>query len=251
MNKHNHTTTEWFASWFDSPYYHMLYRNRNEQEANDFIHTLMAHINLPTSNHVLDLACGKGRHSRTLAALGYQVTGMDLSSESIAHAQSLSPSNNPAFKVHDMRQPFGTSQYALVLNLFTSFGYFNNPEENNLVLCNIFDALTSGGRLVIDFLNPGYVTENLVPAEQDEFNHVTFSITRCIEDGFVRKHIRVTDAVNGVDASFMEQVQLFEREELTNMLRLAGFQVNEVFGNYQLGQWEQQSPRTIIIAKKP
>lgn len=251
MNNIRHTDQEWFASWFDSPYYHMLYRNRNEQEATAFIQLLMHQLRHPVSGRILDLACGKGRHSRTLSALGYTVTGMDLSKESIQHAQQISLGGNPNFKVHDMREPFGIAEYSLVLNLFTSFGYFDKSEENEKVLGNIFNALLPEGLVVIDFLNPDYVVANLIPIEQDEYQDVTFSIRRRIESGFVFKDISVNDSANAVDHTYTERVQLFSKNELSVMLTKFGFVVQEVYGNYQLGMWSESSPRTIIIAQKP
>ncbi|MFT4943871.1 MAG: 2-polyprenyl-3-methyl-5-hydroxy-6-metoxy-1,4-benzoquinol methylase, partial [Flavobacteriales bacterium] len=79
--------TSWYASWFDSPYYHILYKDRDDSEAADFMRRLTHYLELDTDAKILDLACGKGRHSRHLSTLGYDVTGVDLSEESINYAK--------------------------------------------------------------------------------------------------------------------------------------------------------------------
>ena len=79
--------SDWFHDWFNSPYYHLLYRHRDEQEAAAFIERLIGHLQPPPGSRMLDVACGKGRHAVQLARHGFEVTGIDLSEESIAFAQ--------------------------------------------------------------------------------------------------------------------------------------------------------------------
>jgi SAM-dependent methyltransferase len=240
---------EWFASWFDSEWYHLLYRNRNDQEAEAFLMRLLEHLSLPKKTPVLDLACGKGRHCRTLYAAGYQVTGLDLSENSIQQAISDSP-DEIQFGVHDMRQPFGENEYDAVFNLFTSFGYFDTPDDNLLVLKNIHSALKENGILVLDFLNPVFVEKTLIPEATDDSNNVHFSIHRYIQDGFVFKEISVNDYNTEKSGKFTERVQLFNKEELTTMLVNTGFAVEQVFGTYSLDEFTNDAPRTILIARK-
>ena len=127
------TTNEWFAGWFDSPYYHLLYRHRDHEEAAAFIDALMQALQPKPDDHILDLACGAGRHSNYLANKGYTVTGLDLSKESIARAKA-NAADNVSFGVADMRQLDAKAEYDLVLNLFTSFGYFEDFDDNLRVL---------------------------------------------------------------------------------------------------------------------
>jgi 2-polyprenyl-3-methyl-5-hydroxy-6-metoxy-1,4-benzoquinol methylase len=98
-------TSNWFTSWFDSPYYHVLYKERDELEAQLFMDNIVHYLNLPEEAKILDLACGKGRHSIYLNQMGYNVTGADLSSNSIAIA-SLNENETLRFVEHDMRIPF-------------------------------------------------------------------------------------------------------------------------------------------------
>ena len=86
MNERAQAQT-WYSSWFDTPYYHLLYKNRDEQEAKAFIDLLCQYLNLPAGSLALDLACGKGRHAKVMAENGLNVTGLDLSPGSIAEAR--------------------------------------------------------------------------------------------------------------------------------------------------------------------
>ena len=78
---------EWFAEWFDTSYYHILYQNRNDEEAKRFIQALLGVLKLTPNSSLLDLACGKGRHAVTLNSSGHRVLGVDLSAQSIAAAK--------------------------------------------------------------------------------------------------------------------------------------------------------------------
>ena len=153
--------TSWFASWFDSPYYHVLYKDRDDSEAADFMDRLTQYLHLHPSSKILDLACGKGRHSRYLSSLGYDVTGVDLSTQSITYAKKFEK-ENLKFAVHDMCLPYKNAAFNTVFNLFTSFGYFDNEEDNLRTIKAIKANLSSNGLAVIDFLNVCYVASNLV-----------------------------------------------------------------------------------------
>ena len=124
-------TQNWFASWFDTPYYHILYKERNYREAQIFMDNLTHYLNLPEKAKVLDLACGKGRHAIYLNQLGFEVIGADLSENSIAEA-SKNSNSSLQFQVHDMREKFD-DQFDAIFNLFTSFGYFDDLAERALV----------------------------------------------------------------------------------------------------------------------
>ena len=110
----------WFKDWFNSPYYHILYGSRNEAEANRFIQNIANLLQFKKDELALDLACGKGRHSRELASHALNVYGIDLSEESIKAASKLS-CHNLQFEIHDMRKVYKQNYFDYVFNLFTSF----------------------------------------------------------------------------------------------------------------------------------
>lgn len=238
--------TPWFASWFDSNFYHTLYQHRDETEAERFIQSLVAHLSPAPGTRVLDLACGRGRHARQLHSLGMQVLGVDLSPASIADANK-EAKDGLAFKVQDMRDPF-PGKFGLILNLFTSFGYFENTSDNRKVLENVAEALEPNGVFVLDFMNVEKVLRNLVPAESKEMDGVFFEISRALEDGVIVKRIHVND--NGMHEDYAERVQALGRDELEEMMMAAGLELTETWGGYDGAAFDPaHSDRLVMFAR--
>lgn len=239
---------DWFATWFNSPYYHILYKNRNLQEAEAFVNALVSHLNLPHGARALDLACGKGRHSLHLYQKGFEVIGIDLSEESIAQAK-LSERNGLAFFEHDMRSLYWTQHFDLVVNLFTSFGYFHNKEDDQKTISSVADSLKRGGLFVIDFMNATKVKANLVAYEEKTIDNVKFQITRVVENGVIIKRIHLIDG--DIELDFEEQVDALELADFEDYLNTAGLELVSTFGDYNLNAFNaQNSDRLILVAKK-
>lgn len=152
---------EWFNNWFNSPYYHLLYHHRNDTEATAFIERLIAYLQPATRSKILDVACGKGRHSKAFADMGFDVTGIDLSPESIAEAQQFEH-EYLHFYTHDMRLPFWINYFDIAVNLFTSFGYFKTQREHNNAIRSITQSLQPKGIFIIDYLNVHFEELNFV-----------------------------------------------------------------------------------------
>jgi SAM-dependent methyltransferase len=240
--------TEWFESWFDSPYYHILYQNRDEEEASRFVARLMDQIQLPAGSHILDLACGKGRHSVFLHSLGYQVLGVDLSENSICLAKN-QEQEGLRFSVGDMREPQGHTSFDLVVNLFTSFGYFGSEAENERTLRAISESLKPCGQLVIDFMNTTRILEQLVPEAEIDRGGIHFSIRKHLKNGIIHKSIRFID--HGKDWAFEEKVQALTEADFRRLFEKTGFQVVHLSGNYELGPYlPNQSDRMVFFLKK-
>ncbi len=241
------SSADWFAAWFDSPFYHKLYAHRDEDEADRFIQILIKKLKLVPGSRVLDLACGAGRHARVMHSLKMDVTAIDLSVNSIRRARALSP-EAIRFEVADMRTFSLHNDYDAIFNLFTSFGYFERVEENEKVLDSVVRHLSERGLFVMDYLNAHKVMRDLVPEEQVEREGVNFHIRRECRDGFVLKHITFTGD-KGVQ-QFTERVQLFSVQELERMLKTAGLKVLHTYGDYELNSFiKHESPRLILITQ--
>lgn len=239
---------EWFKTWFDSPYYHQLYKDRNDEEAQALLRNLLAKINPPPNAKILDVACGRGRHSRYLNSLGYDVTGTDLSKASIDWAKQFE-NEKLHFLVKDMRDKIENAQFNCIFNLFTSFGYFNDREDNIKVLQSAYSMLNDKGCFVIDFLNVSKIVANLVKKEEKEVDGLRFSIKRKVRDGIILKEISFKD--RGSKFHFAEQVQAFKLSDFEEMLNKAGFIIKSTFGNYKMYNFDEEiSDRLIIISKK-
>ncbi|MBT8309012.1 MAG: class I SAM-dependent methyltransferase [Flavobacteriaceae bacterium] len=243
MTKH---TKHWYASWFDTPFYHILYKDRDKEEANAFMANLTAYLNLPEKGTILDLACGKGRHAVYLNSIGYDVTGVDLSENSIAFAKQFE-NETLRFEVHDMCKPY-PKQFDAVFNLFTSFGYFENEEDNLSTIKAIKDELNETGFGVIDFMNSNYVIENLVPENTKTIEGIAFHQKRYEKGGFIIKDIDFTH--EDEDYQFTEKVRAFTLSDFQELFDKAGTTLLDIFGDHKLNAFnEATSERLIMIFK--
>ena len=236
----------WFSTWFDTPYYHILYKNRNDEEAQAFMDNITHYLNMPENGTILDLACGKGRHSIYLNQLGYNVLGADLSENSIAEANKNS-NESLHFKVHDMREPF-EEKFDAIFNLFTSFGYFESDDDNLTTLKAIKESLSEYGFAVIDFMNVNQVIETLVPEEVKTVDEIDFHIKRYVEDGQIFKEIDFED--QGRKYHFTEKVKALTLKDFQDLMDEAGIFLLDIFGDYKLKKFHKtESERLIMIFK--
>ena len=239
----NQKSENWFASWFDTPYYHILYKERNYREAQIFMDNLTHYLNLPEKAKVLDLACGKGRHAIYLNQLGFDVIGADLSENSIAIA-SKNSNDTLHFQVHDMRLPFD-DKFDAIFNLFTSFGYFENDDDNLKTLIAMKESLSEYGFGVIDFMNVNQVIANLIPEEVKTVDGIDFHIKRYYIDDHIYKEIDFKD--NGNDFHFVEKVRALTLQDFTELMEQAGIYLLEVFGDYKLKKFHKTDSERLIL----
>ena len=239
---------EWFETWFDSEYYHKLYKNRDDDEAEQFINNLITNLQLNSSSNILDLACGKGRHSIFPTNIGFKTMGVDLSPKSIAFARKF---NNPnlRFEVRDMRKSFCECQFDAIFNLFTSFGYFESKTENIKVLKAIENMLKKNGVFVIDFMNANKVIGNLVEEENKFIDQINFRLKRSYINGNILKTIDFTD--KGKDFHFTEKVQALFLEDFQYLISQTNLKIDSIFGDYNLNPFDRVlSDRLIIVGRK-
>jgi SAM-dependent methyltransferase len=243
-----HQEHTWFSDWFDSPYYPILYKNRDVHEASIFIDKLIEYLNILPQHNILDIACGRGRHSIYMNEKGLNVVGIDLSQESISQAR-LSENERLHFFVHDMRELFKEDEFDFALNLFTSFGYFENEVENLQSIQAMSKALKRGGKLVIDFFNPKKVIREMLPFEQKNIEGIEFMIHKELTDSFIIKSIDFQD--NGKDFHFQEKVKMIDITEFEYYFQQSDLKLIQLFGNYQLEAYnEEVSERMILIGER-
>ena len=236
----------WFASWFNTKYYHILYKDRDYDEAQLFIDNMTQYLNLPENGSVLDLACGRGRHSIYLNSLGYDVVGADLSENSIAYAKEFE-NDHLHFEVHDMRKPFHQT-FDAVMNLFTSFGYFEQDSDNLAALSSIQNSLNEYGLAVMDFMNVHKVIHHLVESEVKTVKNIDFHIKRWYDGSYIYKNIQFTD--EGQSFNFEEKVKALTLTDFENLMEEAGIHLLETFGDYKLNRFHpENSDRLIMVFK--
>ena len=243
-------THSWFKDWFNSPYYHQLYFNRDEKEAAAFIDKLIAHLQPPPSSYMLDVACGKGRHSIHLAEKGFDVTGIDLSEDSINEALQYE-AGNLHFFMHDMRLPFYINYFDYAFNFFTSFGYFKTRREHDNAIRTIAQSLKPNGTFVMDYLNVHYSEDHLVHQFEKEIDGVNYYITKWFDETHFYKKIQVEDDALDEPLIYTEKVAKFSLGDFTEMFAYQGLQIQDVFGDYNFGGYDvKRSPRLVMIARK-
>lgn len=242
----NKDKTQWYASWFDTPFYHILYKDRDHTEAHLFMDNLTQYLNLPENGKILDLACGKGRHSIYLNSLGYDVTGVDLSENSISYAKQFE-NETLHFAIHNMCKPY-PQKFDAVFNLFTSFGYFEKEEDNLNTIKAIRDDLNEFGFGVIDFMNVHNVVENLVTENVKTVDGIDFYQKRYLKDGYIIKDISFT--TEGDDFKYHERVKALTLQDFEALFEKAGVFLLDVFGDYKLRKFDKNySERLVMIFK--
>lgn len=234
----------WYKSWFDTAYYHKLYAHRDENEAAGFIDNLVNELKMPAGSKVLDLACGRGRHAVYLHDHGYEVTGIDLSPRNIRYAQKYAE-EGLEFEIGDMRRDLGMDRFDYIFNLFTSFGYFNDRQENLHACEAVARALKPKGTFILDFMNVNKVILGLVEKEMRVQEGITFNIERSIRDNMVIKTIKFRDG--GEDFLFEEKVQLLRLEDFQELFDAAGMKINDIFGDFQLQAFDPRNSERLIL----
>jgi SAM-dependent methyltransferase len=240
----------WYQEWFNSPFYHKLYFDNNEEESLAFLHKLIQHTRPAHGSRILDINCGRGRHSQALASLGFNATGIDIAPDTIAIAGQ-AQSENPQFFTHDIRLPFWINYFDYAFNLFTRFGYYKTRREHDDAIRTIAGGLRPGGVLIIDYLNVHYAEQHIVHNEIKQIGFTTYDIQRWDDDTHFFKKITITDPSLQQPLTFTEKLVKFSLGDFTDTLSFQSMQVEEVFGDYSLSPYDiKKTPRLIIVARK-
>ncbi|WP_079909985.1 class I SAM-dependent methyltransferase [Paenibacillus sp. 32352] len=239
--------SDWYRKSFGDDYL-LVYKHRDMEGAYHEVKRMIEWLKLPQESSVLDLCCGMGRHSMALRDFGYKVTGVDLSSVLLMEANKLNVNKEVRFLQGDMRNVPLTETFDAVVNLFTSFGYFEHDEENERVLREIYRLLApeSKGKFIIDYMNPDYVKQHLVPFSSRMEGGITIEENRRIEDGFVKKTIVVRDS-DAVERTYLEQVKLYGLEAFREMLGRSGLEVTHVYGDYHASEYDRNESKRMIF----
>lgn len=244
--------SDWFKSWFNHPAYLKLYAHRTLEEAERTIQTLLRFASIASPRpKALDIACGSGRHAVALAENGFDVVANDLSATLLGEARKLAAQKNLSltFSQTDMREIAFEEEFDLIVQLFTSFGYFENDDDDVIVLKNVARALKPNGWYALDFLNARYVQTHLQPETRRSLDGMEILEQRVIFGERVVKSITLTE--NGQAHHFIESVRLYSPDNLSEMLRNVGLRPHCELGDYDGRPFNlDASPRFILIAQK-
>ncbi|SFX77173.1 Methyltransferase domain-containing protein [Thermoactinomyces sp. DSM 45891] len=235
----------WYQESFGKDYL-LVYHHRDQQNAEQEVKQITEWLQLTTDDFILDLCCGTGRHTATLAMEHLNVVGLDLSPTLLSKAVSRNQPYKIPFIIGDMRHlPFVGETYDVVLNLFTSFGYFETDEENEQVIREVARVLKPKGRFLIDYLNREYVVEHLVAVSQREQDGIHIQEERSIQGDFVVKKITLSDKQG--ERTYTEQVKMYTYDQMIDMLHRNGLRVKQMYGGFNGTSYHENSPRMILI----
>lgn len=237
----------WYQQWFGEEYL-QIYPHRDQGEARRAVALVLDHAPVAEGGRVLDVACGAGRHLKALHQRGLNAFGLDLSLPLLKRARA----QGRQVVRGDMRVlPFASEAFRLVTNFFTSFGYFQDTEDDQRVLGEVRRVLRSGGFFAFDFLNAERVRSELRERDEHEVDGKrVVQFRSLIEAGHVvEKKIEIHDPADRVPRTFYERVRLYSIDELEAMLTRAGLHVNHAFGDYGGGPPSAAAPRAILIGR--
>jgi len=242
------TAKTWWKDWFNDIYLD-VYSHRDEEQADAEIKTVLDVVPLEPAQRVLDFCCGNGRHSRALHRAGFEhVWGMDYSEALLKQGHGLDI--DIQFVRGDMKSPpFLPRRFDAVFSFFTSFGYFDD-EQNQGVLEQVGRILKPGGWYLLDYLNPVHVKNTLVPESERDTGAYHINERRAIVDNNTRIEITITISKNGSSQRFCESVRLYEFPEMVRMWERAGLQVKGALGSFEGAAYTETQPRMILFGQR-
>lgn len=241
----------WFEKWFNSQDYLIIYQHRNFEDAKLEIDFILSNLNLNKNAKILDLACGSGRHSIYLAKKGFEVVSVDFSNVLLNTA--IKNSNLLNLKIKFLKTDFRflplDEKFDLIINMFTSFGYFYKDEDNFLLFKKSYDLLNKGGYFVFDFFNKNHLLKNLVPLSERFFDNKKIIEKRYIRKGRIEKIIEIIESGN--KRKYIESVKLYSPTEIQEQLMKNDFEIINLFGDFKGNNFnENYSKRFIAFCKK-
>ncbi|MFW5972430.1 MAG: SAM-dependent methyltransferase [Bacteroidota bacterium] len=242
--------TSWYREWFDRHEYELVYQARNAREAEHVIDLIIELTSPPPEASIIDIGCGRGRHAIELARRGFDVTGIDLSGQSVEEARRRAQRAGVrvTFERRDMREPYCKACMDLVLNLFTAFGYFADEEDHLRAVCSMAENLRTGGFIVQDFLNEDLVRRSFVPEDQAERNGVHIRQLRWIDHDRINKRIMISKGDERRE--FFESVRLFSLDDFRAMYEHCGLEIVHTLGSYDGEPYSADSPRLILVGRR-
>jgi SAM-dependent methyltransferase len=236
-------TGEWFTHAFGA-LYAQRYFHRDDAAAGREIEVLVDWLAPPAGATVLDVCCGGGRHLAPLREMGFNAFGVDLSTDLLALAADRLPLRGALVRADARALPFA-GQFDLVLNLFTSFGYFDERADDARQLKGMVAALRSGGTLVIDLSHRAYLEANLCAHDRQDLDGMQIENHRQLTDTHVVKRSVVT-AADGSEQHFVERVRLYRPAEMVDAVSSAGLADVQLFGSLDGAPLEATSERMVV-----
>ena len=243
--------------WYEDEYFWkgvapLLFNQKIMTAAGDEIKQIIKLSGMRKGGKVLDLCCGIGRHSLELARKGFKVIGVDLTEEYLAKARRKARAQglNVKFVRDDMRRFCQLDYFDTVINMYTAFGYFDNPADDRRVLSNTYYSLRKGGTLIIHVMGKEILARIFKPRQWQEDNGRIFLQERKLSRNWSWIYNKWTVFENGRKHEFEFDHRLYSAAELTALLKDCGFGSVNIYGDFTGVDYDHNAKRLVAIAKK-
>ena len=245
-----HHSEAWYVRAFGE-LYPLVYVHRDDAEARAEVTQLAGVMGLAAGDRVLDIACGAGRHLEALVGLGCDAVGVDLSGSLLGEAAERAALRGRLVRADIRALPF-VGYFDAAVNLFTSFGYFENDEENAGALREMVGVLKPGGRIAMDLVNPAVLVREFVPHTRNERDGLVIEQHRAFDGTRVTKRIEISDAGRPDEPSHVihESVRIYRPDELLGLADRAGLVRARLVGGFDGCGFGEDSRRMILLAER-
>ncbi|MDC7219732.1 MAG: methyltransferase domain-containing protein [Spirochaetales bacterium] len=251
MNKNE---KEWFESeWFWDTFGPIMFDKGIMAKTDDEVEGVIKLTGLPQGSRILDVCCGFGRHSLEFARWGYDVTGMDITSSYIERARKSAKEENLNcnFILGDVRSDKAKGLFSGALCMWNSFGYSEDPEDDEKIIKNVFNSLEPGGFFLLDTPGKEVIASGFEANTWFERDDLKILLEYSIDLNWtVLKNRWLFLEKDGTLNEFSFAQRIFSALEMAQMLYNAGFESIDIYGNWQGEAYDNEAERLIVIAWK-
>ena len=241
----------WYKKIYDDFYAGLTLEG--QKGARHDVKFILSKIKLPRKASILDVPCGRGRHSKILAKKGFSVVGIDIAPNNIKAARKGMPGNNPSFRTGDIRnlEKFH-GKFDAVMNLFTSIGYFQTDRENEKAILELYRCVKKEGFLVIEILNGEALKKKFKSSDWFEKKDFFLLVRRELEKNghYLRTEEFYIFKKTGKIRHQSHRLRIYSKDELVRILKKCGFRSVKVFDKFGAPLNRFKTWRYVYIARK-
>ena len=246
------------SSWHDTDhfwkqFYSVMFHQRRWDQAAEEADGVIQLMGIEPGAEVLDICWGPGRHALVLGEKGYRVTGVDRTESyiEIARQKAEDAGLTVQFLVDDARSYKDLDRFDAAISLYTSFGYFEDPEEDLRLLENVHASLKEGGAFLIDMNGKEVAARAFKKRSWEDLDDGSRLLEeRTVGPGWewVENHWVVIK--DGVEKETTFRVRMYSGVELRRILLCAGFQSVELYGDFEGTPYDDRARRLIAVARR-